>query len=30
MKFNKHFGCNNLPQNFEFMKNLVKIAMDVW
>ena len=24
------FGCNNLLQDFTFMKNVVKIAMDVW
>ena len=26
----EHFSCNNLLQDFEFMKNVVKIAMDVW
>ena len=25
----EHFGCNNLLQNFKFMKNFVKIAMNV-
>ena len=23
------FGCNNLLQNFKFMKSVLKIAMDV-
>ena len=26
----ERFGCNNLLQDFKFMKNVVKIAMDVW
>ena len=26
----EHFGCYNLLQNFKFMKNSVKIAMNVW
>ena len=31
MKVNvEYFGCNNLLQNFEFMKNVFKIVMDVW
>ena len=25
----EHFGYHNLLQDFEFMKNVVKIAMDV-
>ena len=25
----EHFGCNNLLQELKFMKNVVKIAMDV-
>ena len=25
----KRFSCNNLLQDFKFMKNVVKIAMDV-
>ena len=30
MKVNiKHFSCNYLLQDFKFMKNVVKIAMDV-
>ena len=26
----KHFGCNKLLQDFKSMKNVVKIAIDVW
>ena len=26
----QHFGYNNLPQDFKFMKSVVKIAMHVW
>ena len=26
----ERFGCSNLLQDFELVKNLVKIAMDVW
>ena len=26
----EHFGCNNFLQDFKFMKNIDKIAMDVW
>ena len=25
----ERFGCNNLLQDFKFMKNLLEIAMDV-
>ena len=24
----EHFGCNNLLQDFKFMKNIVKTTMD--
>ena len=31
MKVNfEHFDCNNLLQDLKSMKNIVKIAMDVW
>ena len=26
----KHFGCNNLLQDFKFMKNVIQIAMHTW
>ena len=26
----ERFGCNNLLKGFKFMKNVVKIAMDIW
>ena len=26
----KYFGCNNILQDFKFMKKHVKIARDVW
>ena len=30
MKVNvERFGCNNFFQDFKFMKNIVKVAMDV-
>ena len=25
----ERFGCNNLLQDFKFMKNVVKIAIDI-
>ena len=26
----EHFGCNNLLQDFKFMKNVVKVVMYAW
>ena len=26
----ERFGCNNFLQDFKFMKNVVKIAINIW